>query len=147
MQIFKFSSTFFIFIFLIACAPVEPFVIKERTAPPAIDEIDETIFFEFDSDVISEMEMIKLENLVAEIKKQKSLLIEIHGHTDEVGDNTYNIELAQRRATAVKEAIESFTTSLPPIKLFSWGEEIPKEDEESKKARTKNRRVEIVILP
>ena len=147
MQTFKLSTIFLAFIFLAACANEQSFVIKERTAPPEISEVDETVFFDFDSDVIADSEMLKIENLLPAIAEQKSLLIEIHGHADEVGDNMYNVELAKKRAEAVKQVFESLSADLPTIKLFSWGEEIPKDESESEQARTRNRRVEIVILP
>jgi len=147
MQIFKLSNIFLAFIFLTACATSEPFVAKERNVPPEINEIDETILFEFDSDVISDVEMAKIEDLLTKIANQTLYLIEIHGHADEIGHNTYNMELAKRRAESVKKIFENLSTTLPPIKLFSWGEEIPKEEGETKQVHRKNRRVEIVILP
>jgi len=146
MQLSKLSSIFLAFLLLVACATEKP-VIKERIAPPTFDEIDETIFFDFDSDVVSDAEKVKIENLLPDLQKSDTYLLEIHGHADEIGDNAYNVELAKRRSESVKQVFENSGVLLPPIKLFSWGEEIPKIEGEDQQARTKNRRVEIVILP
>ncbi len=74
--------------------------------------------------------------------------IEIHGHTDNVGNPQSNLELSRRRAQAVKEYLErKFPGTFPSgrIRITAHGDTQPKSDNNSDVGRAQNRRVQIVI--
>lgn len=74
---------------------------------------------------------------------QRNVLIE--GHTDARGPDEYNIELSERRADAVREALMSDGIDPGRIRTNGLGESYPIASNETVAGMQENRRVEIVI--
>ncbi|MBW3571098.1 MAG: OmpA family protein [Gemmatimonadetes bacterium] len=77
-----------------------------------------------------------------------SLAVEVHGHTDNVGDPAANQQLSEDRALAVKQWLERRSAStFPPgrVRVFAHGATQPVESNRTEAGRAANRRVEIVI--
>jgi OOP family OmpA-OmpF porin len=77
-----------------------------------------------------------------------SLAVEIHGHTDNVGNEDANRQLSEDRAMAVKQWLEARSAStFPPgrIRVFSHGSTQPIQSNRTAEGRAANRRVEVVI--
>jgi outer membrane protein OmpA-like peptidoglycan-associated protein len=77
-----------------------------------------------------------------------SLAVEVHGHTDNVGDAAANQQLSEDRALAVKRWLERRSAAtFPPgrVRVFAHGSTQPIESNRSETGRAANRRVEIVI--
>lgn len=77
-----------------------------------------------------------------------SLAVEVHGHTDNVGDAGANMQLSEDRAMAVKRWLENRSAStFPPgrVRVFAHGSTQPVESNRTDAGRAANRRVEIVI--
>ncbi|HEX8694349.1 MAG TPA: OmpA family protein [Longimicrobium sp.] len=77
-----------------------------------------------------------------------SLAVELHGHTDNVGDPAANQQLSEDRALAVKQWLERRSAStFPPgrIRIFAHGATQPVESNRTAEGRAANRRVEVVI--
>jgi len=75
-------------------------------------------------------------------------LVEIHGHTDNVGTPESNLRLSEDRAFAVKKWLEAQAPSSFPegrIKVIPHGQSEPVESNNTPDGRTKNRRVVIVL--
>ena len=75
-------------------------------------------------------------------------LVEIHGHTDNVGTMDGNMKLSEARAFAVKKWLEEQSSSNFPegrVKVFAHGSTEPLAPNDSSEGRAKNRRVEIVL--
>jgi OOP family OmpA-OmpF porin len=75
-----------------------------------------------------------------------AVFIEIVGHTDDVGDDTYNQELSEQRAAAVQDYLIS--AGIDASKLVAWGagERLPIASNATPEGRTENRRVEVLVL-
>ncbi len=71
--------------------------------------------------------------------------VRIEGHTDATGDREYNLELSQRRATAVLELLSNQGVDGGRIQAVGFGLEHPVAENDTMEGRRKNRRVEIVI--
>jgi OmpA-OmpF porin, OOP family len=84
----------------------------------------------------------KLANFLAEYK-EKTVLIE--GHTDNVGSDAFNLQLSEKRANSVKEALIQVGVDPSRIDILGLGESSPITDNSTPAGRLKNRRVEIVI--
>jgi outer membrane protein OmpA-like peptidoglycan-associated protein len=69
----------------------------------------------------------------------------VEGHTDDVGDDSYNQELSEERAREVREYLLS--QRILPERVISrgFGESRPIASNDTKEGRQQNRRVEIVI--
>ena len=89
-----------------------------------------------------------LDQMVAQVKSQKSAIwVEIEGHTDNVGDATYNERLGLERAEAVKRYLyEQHQVPLHKMNAISFGEEKPVQDNKNRANRSQNRRVVIKVL-
>ena len=77
-----------------------------------------------------------------------SLAVEVHGHTDNVGDPAANQQLSEDRAMAVKQWLERRSASTFPrgrLRVFAHGSTQPVESNRNEAGRAANRRVEIVI--
>jgi OOP family OmpA-OmpF porin len=77
-----------------------------------------------------------------------SLAVEIHGHTDNVGDPAANQQLSEDRALAVKQWLEQRSATTFPqgrIRIFAHGATEPVQSNRTAEGRSANRRVEVVI--
>ena len=98
---------------------------------------------EFQSSAVKELGKLKQTLLVA-----SDTNIEIHGHTDNVGDPAKNMQLSEARAFAVKNWLEKQApvNFSGRIKVYSHGQTQPALPNSSESNRAQNRRVEIKIL-
>ena len=75
-------------------------------------------------------------------------VVEVHGHTDNVGSVDKNQKLSESRAFAVKKWLEEQSSANFPegrVKVFAHGSAEPLEANDTAEGRAKNRRVEIVL--
>ena len=72
-------------------------------------------------------------------------LIEVQGHTDNVGKYDYNIDLSERRAYAVRTYLIEQGVPAERLTAHGYGPDKPIEDNKTKAGRAKNRRVEFNI--
>ncbi|MEC3860921.1 OmpA family protein [Mesobacterium sp. TK19101] len=73
--------------------------------------------------------------------------VQVLGHTDNVGDAGYNLDLSQRRAQAVANILTSEGVPYSRVLVSGRGEDQPVASNLTPEGRQQNRRVEIVILP
>lgn len=89
-----------------------------------------------------------LDQMVAQVKSQKAAIwVEIEGHTDNVGEAAFNMQLGLARAEAVKRYLyEQHQVPLHKMNAISFGEEKPVQDNKTRANRSQNRRVVIKVL-
>jgi peptidoglycan-associated lipoprotein len=73
-----------------------------------------------------------------------TLAVRIEGNTDERGSSEYNLALGQRRADAVKKALELAGAKGAQMEAISWGEGHPRAQGHDEAAWSQNRRADIV---
>ena len=90
----------------------------------------------------------RLDEVIGQLKADtKNVFIEIEGHTDNVGDKTFNETLGMERAEAVKRYLyEHHQIPLHKINVISYGEEKPVAPNNTKAGRAQNRRVVIKVM-
>lgn len=71
--------------------------------------------------------------------------VEIEGHTDSTGPESYNIELSEDRAVAVQQALIDAGVPTEQITARGYGESYPVATNDSESGRQQNRRVELII--
>ncbi|MFA4845698.1 MAG: OmpA family protein [Patescibacteria group bacterium] len=74
--------------------------------------------------------------------------VEIHGHTDDVGDAEANRRLSQERALAVKLWLKGKSPVNFPdarVRVFGHGEDSPTASNATPEGRAENRRVEVIL--
>ncbi|HYS55753.1 MAG TPA: OmpA family protein [Thermoanaerobaculia bacterium] len=73
--------------------------------------------------------------------------IEVQGHTDDTGGAKYNDDLAQRRADSVRRYLSrQDNVPLNRMSTISYGDTLPVASNKTKKGRSQNRRVVLVVL-
>ena len=83
---------------------------------------------------------------MAETIKNNDLKIEIEGHTDNIGDEAYNLKLSNERAEAVVDYLLEKGVDKNNIIAQGLGESAPIAENETEEGRAKNRRVEMNVL-
>jgi len=103
-----------------------------------------SVFYDFDKYTLRS-EYTPLVQANAEyLKDHSSAKVRIEGNCDERGSRSYNLALGQRRADAVKKAIELLGVSDKRIETVSYGEEKPKAKGHDESAWSENRRSDLV---
>lgn len=104
------------------------------------------IFFDFDKITLKAESFPELDRIVELLGKRATLTIEIVGHTDATGPETYNMELSKRRALSVQKYIIGKGVDKSRVNLAYFGETKPVDTNETVEGRRKNRRVEFKII-
>jgi OmpA-OmpF porin, OOP family len=105
------------------------------------------VTFAFDKSVLTEEAKIQLENLINEFGINFIKGIEVVGHTDSVGRESYNQKLSEERSASVTSYL--IVLGIQASKINSWGEgELnPVASNDTREGRAQNRRVDIKIEP
>jgi len=74
------------------------------------------------------------------------LVVEIGGHTDDIGKNKTNQILSEKRAESVKQYLVGKGIDPVRIKSKGYGESQPIESNKTEEGRAKNRRIEFKVL-
>lgn len=74
-------------------------------------------------------------------------LVDIAGHTDSTGSDSYNQALSERRAQAVASYLRAQGVQPVRFQVSGYGETRPLADNSSDQGRAQNRRVEITLVP
>ena len=104
--------------------------------------------FELDKDAVRSISLSLLDEVAAVLHDVPEItLLEIQGHTDSRGSDTYNQQLSQRRAEAVRAYLVG-GAGVAPDRLVArgYGESVPVDDRENEEGWSRNRRVQFVIL-
>lgn len=104
------------------------------------------VFFAFGSDSLYGASYPELDKLVDFLKKNKTLLVEVSGHTDNVGSDEANNLLSQQRADAVCRYLISHEIPANQLLAKGYGEQMPVVSNDTEEGRAKNRRTELKIL-
>lgn len=87
----------------------------------------------------------ELENLRRLLVENPYMEIEISGHTDDVGDNSKNLELSSNRAESVVKWLIDYGIAAGRLKSRGYGEAKPEAPNDTEEGRQLNRRVEFTI--
>lgn len=109
-----------------------------------LENLKKGINFKTGSTALTKSSFNTLNDIVALMTKLADVSLEIQGHTDNVGDSTYNEELSQGRAQAAVDYIVSKGIGSKRLRAAGYGPRKPIADNKTKKGRAKNRRVELV---
>ncbi|MGJ8667883.1 MAG: OmpA family protein [Oceanococcus sp.] len=101
--------------------------------------------FELDSDRLTQDSLSILDQAVRALKGQPPMKVRIAGHTDSIGNASYNEELSMRRARSVRQYLLSQRVNPSRLSVIGYGESQPIASNESEAGRAKNRRVEFEI--
>ncbi|HET6540749.1 MAG TPA: OmpA family protein [Chryseolinea sp.] len=116
------------------------------TIAPNATIVLNNIFFDFDKATLKPESAPELDRLIAMLKEKSTMEVEISGHTDNTGPAAYNLSLSERRAKTVVAYIVRGGIPKERLTVQFFGETKPTDTNETKEGRSKNRRVEFLIL-
>jgi outer membrane protein OmpA-like peptidoglycan-associated protein len=102
--------------------------------------------FEFDSSALTAGAKDTLQRAVTLLKANPDVNVEIQGHTDWMGSDTYNQALSERRANSVKAYLVSQGIAAGRITTIGFGEARPVATNDTAAGRAINRRVVIIEI-
>ncbi len=102
-----------------------------------------TVYFDFDSDVIKADYLPILQANADYLKKHSDARILIAGNTDPRGSREYNIGLAQRRADVVRQRLVMMGVNANQMRTVSYGAEKPAVPGNDESAYSQDRRDDI----
>ncbi len=103
------------------------------------------IRFDFDRATLKPSALPELKKLVGFLKENPAIKVLIAGYTDNVGSDSYNLKLSQRRAKAVYSYLISKGIPARRLQYKGFGNTHPLSANNSPLGRAANRRTEIVI--
>lgn len=100
------------------------------------------VLFDFDSAILKPGAYPELDRVANVLNQYPETAIRVEGHTDASGPESYNQQLSEKRAMAVKNALIQKGVHPARIIAVGYGESIPVSSDPAQ-----NRRVNIVIIP
>ncbi len=103
------------------------------------------VHFDFDKASLRDESFAILDAAVATLSEHGKILVEVAGHTDSVGSESYNQKLSERRAAVVKDYLIGKGIAADRLTSRGYGESSPVADNDTEEGRAKNRRTELII--
>jgi peptidoglycan-associated lipoprotein len=123
-----------------AVAPVNVGGSEQNAAGPAGSHV---VYFDFDKYIVKPEYQGVIESNADYLKANKARHAVIEGNTDDVGSAEYNLALGQKRAEAVRRALDLLGVNDSQLEAISYGKEKPVAMGTDEDSRAKNRRAVI----
>lgn len=128
--------------------------VVESSDDASVTKTDRGLMMTFNSDVLfptnssylSDRAKTVLEEFVDLVKDYPQSNIQVDGHTDATGEDSYNLWLSEKRAESVKKFLVDHGISGTRIFTEGYGLTKPVATNKTPEGRQQNRRVEITIL-
>ncbi|WP_146165947.1 OmpA family protein [Stenotrophobium rhamnosiphilum] len=104
------------------------------------------ITFETNKAVLTTEAKASLDKVVAGLKGQPSMNLQIDGHTDSTASNAYNLKLSKERAASAKKYLVDSGIDASRLQSQGFGETKPVASNKTAAGRAENRRVEFKVL-
>jgi outer membrane protein OmpA-like peptidoglycan-associated protein len=104
------------------------------------------VFFDFNSDKLQNASYPELDRAVRLMKANPGMSVEIAGYTDSKGTDSYNIDLSNRRAQAVRNYLVRNGVETARVAPKGYGKQDPIATNDTEDGRAENRRVEFVVM-
>ncbi len=119
--------------------PMSPIMAGQKT-------VLRNVFFEYNSFRLRAESRIELNKLVEFLSLNSGVIMEIGGHTDNVGDDAYNRTLSENRAKAVYKYLIEYQIDKNRLSYKRYGMSQPINDNSTSKGRARNRRTEMKVI-
>ena len=133
--------------------------LREQTAGTGVDvtEVDngqailvnlpDGVTFDVGSATLRPQFRAVLDDVAASLTQYPNSLVDVYGHTDSTGSDSFNQQLSERRAQTVANYLTSRGVNSARLRWQGFGETMPIADNATEQGRQLNRRVEIKIIP
>jgi peptidoglycan-associated lipoprotein len=108
---------------------------------------DDSVKFPVDSSKLSPEAEQRLQDFVDKLKNDnRSVYLEIQGHTDSAGSPSLNDRLGEERAETVRLFMNQHGVALNRMNTISYGEKDPVASNKTRTGRAQNRRVLLIVM-
>ncbi len=131
--------------------------LRRRTAGTGIEvsrdgdviklNLPDGVTFDFNSAALKPQFQPALDQVATTMAEYNQTIVEVSGHTDNVGSDEYNQRLSEQRAGSVSNYLMGKGLLRERFEVVGMGERNPVADNASDSGRTRNRRVEIRVVP
>lgn len=111
-----------------------------------VQTFDNEVFFAYNSAELQPEATPVIDYYFDRMTKSPTMRLEVQGHTDSVGTQSYNDSLSTRRAAAVKAALEGRGIASDRIRARGFGETSPIATNATEEGRRRNRRTVFKVL-
>jgi outer membrane protein OmpA-like peptidoglycan-associated protein len=127
---------------------ITPYIIDIFLEPVGEGEtmVLRNIFFETAKSELKPESKVELEKLIEFLNSNPKIVIEISGHTDNIGSEDFNQQLSSNRAKAVFDYLIQNKIESSRLTYKGYGFLQPLQSNETEEGRSQNRRTEIKIL-
>jgi OmpA-OmpF porin, OOP family len=123
----------------------EPVTVRIQYKPATKFTLD-NVHFETGKSILQPSSYAELNEIVEYMKLNAQQVIEIAGHTDNVGQDADNLKLSQARAESVKNYLVKKGVAAARLKAKGYGASQPVADNSTVEGRQKNRRTEVRLV-
>jgi len=113
---------------------------------PPKDFVLDNVYFDTGKSTLKPTSNKALNDLVEILKIKNSMIVEIQGHTDNVGDEAKNLVLSQERAEAVVNYLVTKGITQNRLSAKGYGALMPIADNATDDGKTKNRRTSLKVI-
>jgi outer membrane protein OmpA-like peptidoglycan-associated protein len=103
------------------------------------------LYFEEGSTALTADSQTALEALLAEVAQRQAVEVQVTGHTDRVGSETFNDRLSLQRAEALRDLLMQRGLRTNFIRAVGRGEREPLVPTPDEQPEPRNRRVEVIV--
>jgi outer membrane protein OmpA-like peptidoglycan-associated protein len=127
---------------------LEPYLKNIALKRPEVGEsfVLRNVFFDFDKSTLKKESEVELNKLVDYLTSNKGIKIEIGGHTDNQGSESYNEKLSNDRAKAVYDYLVNKGINSNRMSYKGYGMSKPIATNDTEEGRALNRRTEFTIV-
>ncbi|WP_045764384.1 OmpA family protein [Xanthomonas albilineans] len=131
--------------------------LRERTANTGIDvrrdgdnitlNLPDGITFDFNQSTLKPQFYSALNGVAKTLSEYNQTMIEVVGHTDNIGSDAVNQRLSEQRASSVAAYLTAQGVQPERMQTLGAGKKYPIADNSTEAGRAQNRRVEIRVVP
>jgi outer membrane protein OmpA-like peptidoglycan-associated protein len=114
--------------------------------PHELEDLTYNFQFDFDDYNLNQEDEQYIKEMTEIIRQNKKVKVKLTGHTDNIGTDEYNMELAFERAKKIGIILLKNGVPKRKIKLVSKGESEPISTNDTSEGRAKNRRVQMQLV-
>ncbi|UUL81560.1 OmpA family protein [Sphingomonas qomolangmaensis] len=118
-----------------------------RQGDDLILQMPSGITFAYDSASIQPQYRGTLDRVADVLSRYEQTYVDVYGHTDSTGSDSYNQGLSERRAVSVADYLTQRGVASARMATRGYGESQPIASNETEEGRAENRRVEVKLVP
>jgi len=126
---------------------VDVATVRLRVREPELPNLDKIQLFNFKykKTELTDLSKTRIKLIIEQLKQSPNIQVDIFTHTDDIGSDSYNLHLSQKRADALKALLVKNGIDPASINTIGMGEDKPMADNSTLGGKAINRRAELVF--